>query len=322
MSRRALLPMVLALSCVGSTDDRSQVHDLRVLGVNFEPPELMAPPCASKPTDPACLFTAFLAYSAPVKMTWLIEDPKGEGRALGYEVLACANQNDLKCADEGDFQQLASGTTDAGELSITLRPGITSLPDPDGGHPLLEEVQAQDGFKGAGGILMPIVIHLLGQGRADAGAEELFAQKLMVFSYPFFPTMKPNVNPHLPGMRFDDGGVWGETFLPQFSGHPDAGVKLEPLGFADLQETYVVPTFELQPLTLTEAWKISWHADLGHFSPTETGGVGLDGNEGRHRAEWKPFSTDRTEKDVTFWFVVRDGRGGQTWISRRAHWTP
>jgi hypothetical protein len=290
------------------------VHDLRVLGVNFEPPELMAPACPSgNPADPKCVGVAFGAFGADLKMTWLIEDPKGASRHLSYRVLACANANDLKCENEGDFKQLAAGETDGGdELTLNLRPGLTQVAD---GF-LLQEVLSQDSYKGLGGARMPIVLRLNG---AD---EEVYAQKLMVFSYPFFPTMKPNVNPRLPGIMFADGGIWGEHDVPQFQGHADAGVKLEPVPFEALQEEYVVPSFELKPLTLNESWKISWTADLGHFSPTETGGVGFAGDEGKHRVVWNALGANTTESDVHFWFVVRDGRGGQTWLRRTAHWKP
>ena len=71
--RRALfvLSMVLGSACVPPTDDPSQVLDLRVLGVNFEPPELMAANCDALlkndggPVD----ITAFLAYAQPVAMS-------------------------------------------------------------------------------------------------------------------------------------------------------------------------------------------------------------------------------------------------------------
>ena len=316
--RRALWLGLLTLSCLGPTDDASEVHDLRVLAVNTEPPDLMAAPCAAaNPFSLECL-PSLLVWGSPVKMTWLIEDPKGAGRKLNYQVLACANQGDLRCEDEGDFVQLAASTwvADAGELSLSLNPGATFVDD--GGQTLLQEVQAQDGYRGLGGLRMPIVLHL------RAGTEEVYAQKLMVFTYPFFPTMKQNVNPTLPGIQFIDGdaGVWGANDLPQFVGRPDAGVRLEPVPFLDLQESYVVPSFELKPLALVEAWKVAWHTDVGHFTPTETGGVGLDGEVSRHRVSWAPLNAEMIEKDVNFWFVVRDGRGGQSWISRRAHWKP
>ncbi len=333
--KRILLLVVFGLSCVPVSDDASQVIDLRVLAVNFEPPEVMAPNCdallaqVTADAGPVDL-SGFLVFARPIEMTWLIQDPKGEGRDITYDVKACANQSDLKCQNEGDFVELARGVTRAGELKRTLAPGFTFVDvPPDAGFgegtPLLLEVGLQDRFRGIGGLRMPIVLHL------KAGEEEVYAMKLMVFSCKAFPTMAPNVNPVLSGITYtttdsrlaglDDGGLWGEADKPQFFGK-DAGVRFEPLPFLDQQETYTVPSFELKPLKLSEAWKISWHSDLGRIDPLETGGAGLDGIESKHRVFWTPLNANKEERDVNFWFVVRDGRGGQTWLRRTMHWTP
>lgn len=335
MKRVLVLAVVCGLlSCVPPTDDPSQVIDLRVLGVQFEPPELMAPDCrallalaqadAGEPD-----ISGLLLYARPIDMTWLILDPKGANRDIQYEVRACANQSDYRCDNEGDFVVLGSGSTKAGELKRSFAPGFSFVDNPpDGGlgTPLIAEVAAQDTFRGFGGFRMPIVIHL------KAGAEEVYAQKLMVFSCRAFPSMKANVNPVLPGMTYSDvvtrrGGLgdagipWGVADVPQFSGK-DGGVRLEAVDFSDRQEKYVVPTFELKPLELVESWQISWHADLGRTAPNETGGVGLDGEEGKHFVTWNPLLAENNEKDVNYWFVVRDGRGGQSWMHRKAHWKP
>ena len=333
MNRRVLfLMLLLGAACVPPTDDPSQVIDLRVLAVDFEPPELMAANCDAllNRGDGGVDISAFLAFARPVDMTWLIVDPKGEGREIAWDVKACANQNDLKCENRGDFVPLASGVTRAGELKRTLTPGFSFVDvPPDGGFasgtPLLLEVGTQDTFRGIGGLRMPIVLHV------KAGAEETYAMKLMVFSCRAVPEMKPNVRPILPGVTYttnesralgaDDGGAWGENDLPQFAGK-DGGIRFEPLPFLDRQEAYVVPSFELKPLGLVESWKLSWHTDLGRISPNETGGTGLDGIEEKHRVFWAPLIAENTEQDVNFWVVVRDGRGGQTWIHRKLHWKP
>jgi hypothetical protein len=332
--KRALIVVsLLGFACVPGTDDPSQVKDLRVLAINFEPPELMAGNCdallSSAMGDAGVDLSAFLAFARPVEMTWLIMDPDGGNRDIAWDVRACAHQNDLKCENQGDFVELDRGTTRAGELKRTLTPGFQFVDVPPdagfgSGTPLLLEVGTQDTFRGIGGLRMPIVLHV------KAGDEEAYAMKLMVFSCRAFPDMKANVNPKLPGISFttndsrlvsDAGIVWGENDLPEFSGK-DGGIVFEPLPFEEFEETYVVPSFELKPLTLVESWKLSWHADLGRISPNATGGTGLDGIESRHKVTWSPLIADNTERDVNFWMVVRDGRGGQTWIHRKLHWKP
>ncbi|MGZ3460316.1 MAG: hypothetical protein ACXU86_17650, partial [Archangium sp.] len=60
---------------------------------------------------------------------------------------------------------------------------------------------------------------------------------------------------------------------------------------------------------------------LGTISPNSTGGSDFGGGEGRHRVEWKP-PQDAQAQEVRFWVVVRDGRGGESWVARTVKYTP
>ena len=82
----------------------------------------------------------------------------------------------------------------------------------------------------------------------------------------------------------------------------------------------MVPSLDLKPVHLKESWKLSWHTDLDKISPTETGGTDVGGQEGRHLVEWKAASS--VQQDVNLWVVVRDGRGGVSWLKRRARYSP
>jgi hypothetical protein len=311
----AALAAVLASACVGPTDDPSQVHDLRVLAAQAEPPELQATSCTN---DPAAQFP----FLRPVRVSWLIADPNGEGRELNYTVTACANVGDRKCDNENDFIELAAGTTLPGTLEHTFalvgefkngefRPLL--LPDE---VPLLQETISQDTYKGLGGVRMPLVLRIQG------GDEIIYAQKLMVFSCKFFADQKPNVNPQLAGFTLD-GQDWGESTVRTLSG--DAPFVVQPVDFADREEPYIVPSFGLEPVYLQEAWKVSWHATAGQFSSSQTGGVDFSGEGERHRNEWALRAAEveeGVERDITFTFVARDGRGGISWAERKAKWVP
>jgi hypothetical protein len=274
LSKGSLLLLVAAFtSCVGPTDDPSQVHDLRVLAADAEPPELMDTSCSS---DPA----AQLGFLRPVRVRWLIADPNGQGREITYSVTACANVNDRKCENENDFIELAKGTTQPGTLEHSFnfvgefkdgefKPLL--LPDEVS---LLQETISQDTFKGLGGVRIPLVL------KASAGEELIYAQKLMVFSCRFFPDQKPNVNPALPDFLLD-GQVWDEATVRTLSG--DAPFVIEPADFLASEEDYIVPSFGLEPIYLREAWKFSWHATVGRFAQSQTGGVDLGGEAERHR---------------------------------------
>lgn len=311
----ALLGAVLASACVGPTDDPSQVHDLRVLAAQAEPPELQATSCSNDPI-------AQIPFLRPVKVSWLIADPAGEGRELTYTVTACANVNDRKCENENDFIELAAGTTQAGVLEHSFflvgefkqgefRPLL--LPDE---VPLLQETISQDTYKGLGGVRIPLVLRIQG------GDEIIYAQKLMVLSCKFFADQKPNTNPAFAGFTLD-GQEWGENTVRTLSG--DAPFVVEPIDFADREEPYIVPSFSLEPVYLQEAWKVAWHATAGQFSSSETGGVDFAGEGERHRNEWALRAEEKDEgieRDITFTFVARDGRGGISWAERKAKWVP
>jgi hypothetical protein len=303
-----------AAACVGPMDNPSNVHDLRVLGVDLEPPEIMAPTCNT--SDPTVLLNA---ASAPVQYNALLADPDGGGRTIDYELYACANQADLTCSTVSETLQLAVGATAASNgvdtvLTLELSPGPGSLflPSTDGGlpTPLLEQVLNDDPYHGLGGVLLPLVLHV------TAGTEEIYAQKLMVYSCPYFPDMTPQTTPHLPGLQAN-----GVEWPPDVTGVSDAGLQITIDDVSKLEATYAVPDFNLQEVYLTESWLIDYYTTLGTFSPTETGGTDLGGQTTTNESQWSP-PADATEQDVTFWFVVRNGRGGLSWTERLLHYSP
>jgi len=333
-SRAALLPvaglaslLALGAGCLPPQDNPTNVHDLRVLGMGFEPPDVLIPECnaqmfaalavASNPDagiqiPDALLQILALRASVPLKFKMLIGDPTGNGRPIDYSIRACSNVNDRKCAFTDDFLDLESGTLTGGEFETTLSFGAKLLPD---ATPLLLEVIKQDTYKGLGGIRVPVVVHL----KAPDTDEEIYAQKLMVYTCRFFPEMQQNVMPVLPGMTLE-GTEWGADEVRELQGK--GPFKLAPLDFTALEEPYVVPSLELKPVELVESWKISWFTDMGSMSPGTTGGSDFVTGQGRHNDEWTPDAKVTAAQDVNFWFVVRDGRGGESWIHRKAHWTP
>ncbi len=307
----ALLLLLAGAACVAPDDNPTSVHDLRVLGVALDPPELLAPTCALTPQ-------ALAAFAVPVKYTALLQDPQGEGRKLRYELFACAFPGNRDCSEPNDRVRLVPpgasdplAEADPGELTLSINPGTAFLAERQ--QFLLQQVFEQDLYKGLGGLRMPLVLHV------QAGEEEIYASKLMVFSCQLFPDMKANVQPVLPGLTLD-GAPWGDE-PRSLSG--EGPFELLPVDFADRQEPYVVPSLSLEPVHLVESWKIAWYTDYGRMSAAETGGADIGGEEGRHRVEWVPPKVEsRVERDFQIWAVVRDGRGGLTWLNRRGHYTP
>lgn len=299
---RSCLLLALASGCTERTDNPTRVHDFRVLGMSVEAPELMAPSCEATPE-------ALEAFASEVTFRALLVDPRDAARELRYELYACTSAPASLCEPEAERVLLAEGSTTPGELALRIRPGATLLPD---GTPLLRRVQERDPYRGLGGARMPLVLHL------TAGEDEVWASKLMVFNCPLVPGMAQNQQPVLPGLRLD-GAPWHEEVLPVLRG-PGPFV-VTPEDFTALQEAYVVPSFELEPVALKESWEVSWHTTLGQFSPGETGGTNINGEAERQETEWSP-PEGAVEQEVRFWAVVRDGRGGQSWLERRARWIP
>lgn len=331
MNRALLLSSLLLgfTGCVTGQDNPTTVHDLRVLGMRLEPPEVLMTGCnvqlllgaAAGSSDGGTImlppqFQALLALyaSTPVDFTALIADPAGGGRSLDYRLLACANRGDRDCNNEGDFVELKSGTTTGGELELNIAPGIQFLDD-GLATPLLLEVINQDTFKGLGGIRVPVVLEL---SASDTG-EKIFAQKLMVYTCQFFPNMKQNVTPQLPGILFD-GDPWLEGEVKKVRGKQE--FPLLPVDFSALEEAYVVPSLALEPVELVESWKVTWMTTSGTMSSYTTGGTELDGTTARHSSKWTPDLALEEGKDVEFYFVVRDGRGGNSWLRRSLRWEP
>ncbi|MFN0062108.1 MAG: hypothetical protein ACKVPX_06305 [Myxococcaceae bacterium] len=304
--RMAVL-FLTAAACVGAEDDPSTVRDLRVLGVSLNPPELMAPSCEGG------VDAALAVAGSPVAWRALVVDPAGEGRNLDWELLACANAGDRVCAggdDAGDRVVIASGSQPAGEWQLPLVPGTLVLQN---GQSILLRVFSADAFGGLGGLRVPLVLRVRG------GDEQVFAQKLMVYSCKAYPESEQNLLPMLPGVRAA-GNQWPEGVPMPLSG---AGpFPMEPEPFDALEESYVVPSLSLAPVFLQESWKVAWHTTLGTVSPSQTGGTDLAGEESRAQVEWLPPAAVEGQTDVTFWLVVRDGRGGLTWTTRQVRYTP
>ena len=303
--------------CVNIPDDPTTVHDLRVLGVNMEPPELMAPVCPSFSGGEIVIPQEDLAtYAAPVTLHALLVDPAGERPAHLVRAvrLLVAGRPHLRAGERDGPGHLRPDHR--GEFSFTFSPGTILLPN---GRPLLLQVLENDTvYRGLGGIRVPLVLHVGAQG------EEVFAQKIMLYSCQFFPDQRANVTPSLPGMTMN-GGAWPlEPEALQLSGR--GPFRTLPEELAPHQEPYVVPSIPDQTgavsrIDLVESWKLSWYTDYGTFSSATTGGTDATGREARHNNEWRPPAA-REERDVTYWVSVRDGRGGLSWSTWKAHYRP
>ncbi len=322
----AATAVALCFGCGIRLDNPTTVHDLRVLGMSFDPPDVMMNACTPQVfglllaggADGGFVIPPqvqeLLAVPASKQLTFkaLIADPAGNGRSLRYELSTCANNGDRECNADGSRIVLWSAELPAGEITAKVMVGAQLMSN---GDPLLTEVIKRDPYKGLGGIRVPVVLKVFGP---DSG-ELIYAQKLMVYWCHFFPAMKQNVQPVLPGMTFE-GTEWKEDEVREVTGH--GPFRVAPLDYAALEESYVVPTLQFKPVTLQESWLITHHTTLGTMSPYQTGGGLSTQVEGSVESDWAPDSTQTSSTDVTFWFTVRDGRGGESWLSRKVRFNP
>jgi hypothetical protein len=319
-----LLSVFCAIAaCTPGTEDPSLIKDLRVVSLTFDPPDVLIAGCDPRlvqaalggqggtpninPNDPA-VQALLRAFSTPIDFSALVLDPAGAGRSLNYQLLACSSTGDRQCDDANEYIEISKGSVTSGEeLTVKTTLGLTQLSNQ---RLLLFEVVQNDRFRGLGGIRMPVVLRV----QPEDGSEQVFAQKLMVYTCPAFPEQKQNVQPKLPGLKLD-GTDWllGEVREVK-SGQ---ALNVEPLDFSSLEEKYIVPSLELQPVQLQEAWKTSWLSTTGIISPNETGGVDVAGQASRSRVKWTPNLLSGESADAVFYAVARDGRGGQTYLERK-----
>jgi hypothetical protein len=149
----------------------------------------------------------------------------------------------------------------------------------------------------------------------------------MVYSCKWFPEQLPNQQPFISGLTVD-GKDWPQSVDggPTVTLRAGDQLRVTPNDFSASEESYVVPSFSPKPFPLKESWKFAWHATHGKMTPNSTGGTLFNGETGRPRSAWAPRSDGGTGTahafDVDFWVVVRDGRGGESWMTRKAHYIP
>ncbi len=338
-STLVLLVLLPFTGCVTGQDDPTTVRDLRVLGMGFEPPEVLIKSCNAltlralvasqrdggtvENLDPRLLIELVRAANLQLEFKALIADPAGAGRTRDKRFSVCTDVTDRTCSIAEKRVLITEGQYDSslGELVLRFSPAAETTSDggvvarnlSNGTSALLDVIQ-NDQYRGLGGLRLPIVMELT----APDSGEKIFAQKLMPYVCRFLPQMEQNILPVLPGMTAK-GEPWERDQVIELSGRE--AIDMEPLDFSSLEETYVLPSLMLEPVTLTESWKIAHYASSGTMSPYETGGTNIGGTESKPTFKWSPDAT-QSERDVQFYFVVRDGRGGESWITRQAHWKP
>src|SRR5260370_39092387 len=69
-------------ACTPTLDSSDQVHDLRILAMRVDPPEVIVDGADGMPSSPI--------VSPPIAVTALVADPLGAGRLVHYLMSTCA----------------------------------------------------------------------------------------------------------------------------------------------------------------------------------------------------------------------------------------
>lgn len=311
----ALLAAVLLAGCDTGFDDPSLVHDLRILALQTDPPEILYPAIAP--------FAVPADIDRRTRVTILLADPEGAGRSLTCTLRSCVLPTSRRCEGEPSTVVLAEGPCGDGEAAFDV-----DLP-----ADLIAAVQQNDPyFKacrqasklgldppcGYSGLAVWIEVVVSG------GERDLYGLKSLVFAPKDPADREPNQNPAISGLLVDDVLAPAAT-LPFL---PGVDSKVEPVRSETSKQAYRLPRYSGgDPIDLTEDLSIRFLADAGSFDPaTRTDRprnilVGSGTTEPPDMfSTWTPPTSvpDR----IRFWFVLDDGRGGVSWYSAFGAPTP
>lgn len=329
--------LALAATACGFTFERSsEIIDRRIIGMRFEPPELVADGTP---------------FPATVRATALVVEPAPAGgevvTPLAFEWRTCVPSlgdafgkvDDAgRCALDDASTFVASGEAGPGELAA-------EIPVPAAAGFALQQLAQQDPPQG-------ISVHLHGQLQvpsSDPTLPPVVGFNRMVLSPNVPAGRRPNRNPRLVGLLFDGkpwepdvpmkieglfeagdgqaGGTCGDGKTRQVlrNGDPPTIVngcahRITPLFDESEAEPYVAQTFQGESRPLRERLRFAWYVDHGSFNVQSTEQPDTD----LVVTQTDPISTDWAEPADppppgtigVLWVVVRDGRGGASWEKR------
>ena len=288
----ALISLVMgAAACTPGFDEPSLVLDLRVLAMKAEPPEI--------------ILHASEDAAKPVTLSILIADPASPGRVLSCRLQSCVLSDiNKRCEDPATTVVLAEGPCSDGVTAFD----VTFPLD------LIERVREADSTQGYSGLAVWVELVVTG------GEEELHALKSVIFSTESPPGRTANRNPAITGLRLDEADPVLPADVPWQAGKT---IRMEVARAADAKETYVLPTFDGGTVTLKEYMQFSFYSDSGKFSKSSTTDkpdnfMNVTADEEPPIdlfVDWTPEAgTAPATKQIRFWFVLDDGRGGVDWM--------
>ncbi|MBI5542977.1 MAG: hypothetical protein HY901_03755 [Deltaproteobacteria bacterium] len=305
----AVLIALASAGCTDALDHVSSVHDLRILAIGSDPPDSVMPAGVdprSGGVPPLPVFRIKLLLG---------DDPQAQ-RSVQYRVTTCPKADRMRCEglDGGVGSVMVIGEGSAvpvggiveAEVTLGRFEQLAEL------YPLIQKAIEEDPYKGFGGLPLAISV------RVWAGDEEVVGGSRIPLWLPIpwaTPGLVPNVAPQEPEVLFD-GIVALPGDLPEVR---SGGFPLDVFEVPDdLKESYVVPTFDGATKTLRESWSYSWFTTKGYFAPEGTGGYNPALQEDNDTDTQLQILDSEPPGEFKVVCVVRDGRGGESWIIRDA----
>ncbi len=295
---RNLAPVALLLAaCTGAVDYPSNLHDLRIVAMRSEPPEAVVGMSPQLPT---------------FHLEALVLDPAGQGRALHYAFRACPFNN-LRC--EG-----GSGAIDLAQGDVVDNIAATDF------SPSLDFIQAAQKNDPAS-ILFGAYLMVSLKVTTDDGAELVSGKRVVLSLDRGSPMFKQATKLQLPSQTANKNPLEPVLLLGEKpDGTPVAGgdrpaVAVSPAPTFDVKdaqdrEEYTVIKYDLTTLgPLLESFDYTWYTTKGHFTPFGSGGR-VQGDPKDQPTKTTLDLQGEEPGDFDIYVVVRDGRGGETWIRR------
>jgi len=277
--------LAAAAACTPSFQTPSDVNDLRVLAVQAEPPEAQ--------------YDATSADRVHIRI--LAVDPANDGAFALMKWDICAPTDSRRC-DQPIIPQAAGSQTRHGGNEFSTDIAIPAS--------LVQDLVGNDKLGGYLGTFFAQFSFSVVDGDPHGA---VYADKSLVYSRRDHP---PNHNPLLIGVAVTVGGVADRTLAPDEKFVVKLGTEygLRPIPAADARETYDTTDLTGKPVHLTEQLSYSFFTTPGGEFDRDTADEPFDGvapPDGLTRFDAFRASTASS----TIWLVVRDGRGGESWIA-------
>jgi hypothetical protein len=284
-----------AAACTPSFASASDVSDLRVLAVQAEPPEAQFDQQGSGSN-------LVISNVDDVHLRILAVDPARPGNFMTLSASLCAPTDSRRC-EGGPRFDLPRATRNSGDEFSATVPGALLVP-------VIRFAQSDDKLKGLGGIR---VMFALSVADADPHAP-VYASKLLLYSQRGTP---PNHNPTLSKLTLTRDGVFQKDVFPGETLALSLGALygVRPVLADGAREEYDTTDLQGRTVHLKEDPSYAFFTTPGAEFDRDTADEPIDGiapPDGLTRIDSFSRGSDAINK---IWVVVRDGRGGESWLS-------